>query len=136
MFPWGNTAMGGYLLENLCSSGELDKCQSSTCNIHHTQPSNNVNSFPPRFSQADLDVDVFMELPFGFEYENMNRAYVPKLNRSSYGINQSLLNWFATLKKGFEDREYEQSDIDPCVFYRKDSIILCYVDDCLIIANQ
>ena len=59
-----------------------------------------------------------------------------KLNRSSYGINQSLLNWFATLKKGFGDKDYGQLDIDLCVFYRKDYIILYYIDDCIIINKK
>ena len=103
--------------------------------IIHNLPTRSIDFFQP-FPQADLDVDVFMELPFGFEYENMNRAYILKLNRSSYVINQSPANWFATLKKGFEDKEYEQSDIALCVFYRKDYIILYYIDDYIIIDKK
>ena len=40
------------------------------------------------------------------------------------------------MKKWLEDRDYKQSDIDPCVLYRKDSIILCYIDDCIIITKR
>ena len=92
--------------------------------------------FPQDFPQADMDVDVFMEIPFGFESEDTSRGYVLKLNKILYGLKQSSVNWFAILKKLFADRYYEQSDIGPCIFYRKDSISLCYVDDCIIITKK
>ena len=54
------------------------------------------------FPQTDLDVDVFMELPFGFEAVNgENRGYVLKLNKSLYGLKQAAHNWFHTLDRNF-----------------------------------
>ena len=31
---------------------------------------------------------------------------------------------------------FKASEIDPCVFYRKDCIILTYVDDCIILSKD
>ena len=40
-------------------------------------------------------------------------------------------NWFAVLQKAFETRGFEQCvDIEPCVFNRKDCIIITCADDC------
>ena len=46
------------------------------------------------------------------------------------------MNWFEHLRKGLEAQDYVQSRVDSCVFLRADSIVLCYVDDCIIIANE
>ena len=40
------------------------------------------------------------------------------------------------LKKGLLDRNFKPSKIDPCVFFRDDCIVLCYVDDCIIISKS
>ena len=53
----------------------------------------------------------------------------PKAKKPLYGINQESENWFDLLKTGLERRVYHQYQIDPCVFYRNNSIILTYVDD-------
>ena len=39
------------------------------------------------------------------------------------------------LKEGLEDRGYKSSDINPCVFVSKNTIVLTYVDDCLILSK-
>ena len=88
------------------------------------------------FPQADLNrVNVFMQLPIIMEVEG-EYAYVLKFNKSLYGLKQGSLNWFEHLRKGLEARDYVQSRVDPCVFLRADSIVLCYVDDCIIIAKE
>ena len=38
------------------------------------------------------------------------------------------------LKKGLEDRGFKESVADPCVFLRKDMIVLTYVDDCILLS--
>jgi len=68
------------------------------------------------FPQADLDVDVFMELPYGFEATNgENKNYVLKLNKSLYGLKQAAHNWFQTLDGALKNRGFNSSDIDPCI---------------------
>jgi hypothetical protein len=88
------------------------------------------------FPQADLDVDIYMELPFGFDFDG-KRNFILKLNKNLYGLKNASLNFFNFLKDGLEARGYEnQSSADACVFLGKDSIILQYVDDLVIIQKR
>ena len=90
------------------------------------------------FPQADLDVDIFMELPSGFEVANNigGVRYILRLKKNLYGLKQAGLNWFDKLRKGLEDRGFVQSKIDPCVFMRHDCIIVTYVDDCIMFVKD
>ena len=54
------------------------------------------------FPQADLDDDIWMELPMGIAVsgkDNELRAYVLKLKKSLYDLKQASLNWFEKLKQ-------------------------------------
>ncbi len=64
------------------------------------------------FVQADLDVEVYCEMPKRYE----RPGYIFKLKKSVYGLRQSPLNFFKTLKKGLEDRGFRQSKNEPCLF--------------------
>jgi hypothetical protein len=48
------------------------------------------------FPQAELDVNIWMYLPIGFQVdtENESKYYILKLNKSLYGLKQASLNWF------------------------------------------
>ena len=93
--------------------------------------------FTLAFPQADLDVDVFMEFPVGFDLGPDSRKYVIKLNKSLYGLKQAAHNWFELLKSSLEARGYDhQSATDPGVFIGKNSIVSVYVDDCLIFSKK
>ena len=60
-----------------------------------------------------------------------------KLNKSLYGLKQATFNWFHLLKKGLVAKGYKhQSNTNKCVFIGKSSIILVYVDDCIIISKK
>ncbi len=52
------------------------------------------------FLQAELDIDIWMYLPIGFQVdtENESKSYILKLNKSLYGFKQASLNWFKKLK--------------------------------------
>ncbi len=92
------------------------------------------------FPQADLDVPVYMELPAGVNPVDIldidRRRYVLKLNKSLYGLKQAGFNWFEKLKEGLTARDFVQSQVDKCVFLRKDCIVLTYVNDCIIIGKD
>ena len=88
------------------------------------------------FPQAELDVDIFMELPYGFDIDGSKR-FILKLNKNLYGLKNASHNFWMLLKSGLEARGYEkQSNADSCVFIGKDSIILVYVDDCIVISKR
>ena len=90
------------------------------------------------FPQADLDVDIWMYLPAGFQVDGQteddsDRRYLLKLNKSLYGLKQASFNWYEKLKTGLIDRGFEPSKIDPCLYLKKGMIVLTYVDDCIIV---
>jgi hypothetical protein len=71
--------------------------------------------FVQAFSQAELDLDIWMYLPTGFQVDTENefKCYILKLNKSLYGLKQASLNWFEKLKQGSIDHEFHPSAIDP-----------------------
>jgi hypothetical protein len=74
------------------------------CNIHGLE-SKSID-FILAFPQADLDVDIWMELPTDIVVsgkDTESRAYVLKLKKSLYGLKQTSLNWFKKLKQGLLD---------------------------------
>ena len=93
--------------------------------------------FDLAFIHADLppEEQVFIELPRDFEPPDSlpEGDYVMKLKKNLYGLKQAPLHWFTKLRNALMDPKwgFKQSKIDPCMFYKKDMVILCYVDDCL-----
>jgi len=87
------------------------------------------------FPQAELERDVFMELPYGFGYENKGK-YVLKLKKNLYGLCNASYNWFNKITKGLESEGFVRSEIDQCVFIRKDCIVLLYVDDMIAMSKD
>ena len=91
------------------------------------------------FPQAELDVDIWMELPRGMvpdHDEESKHQYVLKLKKNLYGLKQASYNWFDKLKSGLMDRGFSPSKIDPCVYLKPGMIVLSYVDDCIIIGKD
>ncbi len=87
-----------------------------------------------------MDVPVYMELPAGVNPVNVSdgdhRQYVLKFNKSLYGLKQAGYNWFEKLHEGLITRDFIQSQVDKCVFFRKECIVLMYVDDCIILRKD
>ena len=55
------------------------------------------------FPQADLDVEVYMEIPTGMDVdgkESSNKHYCLRLEKNIYGLKQGSHNWFLHLKQG------------------------------------
>ena len=93
------------------------------------------------FPQADLDVDIWMYLPIGFQVDGQteadsDRRYILKLNKNLYGLKQASYNWFEKLKEGLTSRGFVPSKIDPCLYLKEGMIVLTYVDDCIIVGNS
>ena len=64
-------------------------------------------------------------------------SHIIKLNKPLYGLCQSSHNWCNLLNSSLETRGYDnQSATNPCVFIGKDSIVLVYVDDCIIFSRK
>ena len=93
------------------------------------------------FPQAELEEDIWMYLPIGFQVDGQTEAdstrhYILKLNANLYGLKQGSYNWYEKLKKGLTDRGFVPSKIDPCLYLKKGMIVLTYVDDCIIVGES
>ncbi len=92
------------------------------------------------FPQANLDVPVYMELPTGINPTNVSdcdrRQYLLKLNKSLYSLKQAGHNWFEKLLEGLIPCNFIQSQVDKCIFFWKDCIVLMFVNDCIILGKD
>ena len=102
----------------------------------------NLNSkaidFVLAFPQADLEEDIWMYLPIGFQVDGHTESssecsFLLKLNKNVYGLKQGSYNWYKKLKKSLVDRGFKPSDIDPYLYIVNGMIILTYVDDCIVV---
>jgi hypothetical protein len=80
------------------------------------------------FPQAELDANVFMELPFGFKIPDPG-DWILRLKKNVYGLKDAGRTWFLHLSTGLTQRHFKPSEVDPCVFYKGDLILIVYVDD-------
>jgi hypothetical protein len=84
------------------------------------------------FVQADIDTEVFVEMPRGFS----EPGKVLKLKKSLYGLKQSPRNHYQNLRSKLEDLGFVACDSDPCLFVSDKVIALVYVDDTLLYARN
>jgi Reverse transcriptase (RNA-dependent DNA polymerase) len=94
------------------------------------------------FLYGDLDEDLWMELPEGYQeylreehqYEVNPKSYCVKLQKAIYGLVQAARQWWKKFTKALQKLCYEPSKVDPCLFINtknknKPSYIILYVDD-------
>jgi hypothetical protein len=86
------------------------------------------------FTQEKLKEDIYLRLPAGFELKNEEWAL--KLKRNVYGLVQALRNWFIKLSAIYKRLGFKQSKSGPCLFLRKDMIIVIYTDDFMLYARD
>jgi hypothetical protein len=81
-----------------------------------------------------------MELPAGINTTKVSdgdqRRYVLKLNKSLYGLKPAGYNWFKKLHEGLITQDFIQNQVDKCIFFQKDCIVLTYVDNCIILGKD
>ena len=78
-----------------------------------------------------------MELPICFGVEGSHpREWVIRLYKNLYGLKYAGLAWFEKLKEGLEDRYFYQLQVDKCVWYNEEMVLLFYVDDCLMFSHS
>ena len=87
------------------------------------------------YLNAPIDCEIYIKQPKGFNEQNDTESLVWKLNKSLYGLKQSGRNWNSLLKGVLEEKEYRQSDVDHCVFFKNDrdlNFVIFWVDDIII----
>ena len=65
--------------------------------------------FVMAFPQADIDIDILMELPeviIPVGDESNRRLYILKLNKSFYGLKQAYHNWYENIKQYLLDWDF------------------------------
>jgi hypothetical protein len=90
--------------------------------------------FAQAFPQAKLKEDIYLRFPAGYDHKNDKWAL--KLKRNLYGLVQASRHWFLKLSAFYERLRFKQSKSDPCLFLRKDMIIVLYTNYCLLYARD
>jgi hypothetical protein len=99
----------------------------------HNLKGKHIN-FTQAFPQAKLKEDMYLRFPAGFEHKNEKWAL--KLKHNLYGLVQASRNWFLKLSAIYERLGFKQSKSNPCLFIRKEIIIVIYTDNCLLYARD
>uniref|UniRef100_A0A2N9GQ49 Reverse transcriptase Ty1/copia-type domain-containing protein n=1 Tax=Fagus sylvatica TaxID=28930 RepID=A0A2N9GQ49_FAGSY len=92
------------------------------------------------FLNGDLEEEVFMSLPPGFE-ERLGVDKVCRLRKSLYGLKQSPRAWFERFGRAVRRHGYCQSQADHTMFYKhskegKIAILIVYVDDIILTGDD
>ena len=94
------------------------------------------------FLNADLEDEVFVEVPEGFSGGDVNQlTQVFKLKKAVYGIVQAPQCWTKAFAKSLIEKEMQQSKVDPCLFMLRRSdgsiagLLVNYVDDGIIVGT-
>ena len=84
------------------------------------------------YSDADIEENIYMEQPEGFEdgVNEGNKVYC-KMRKSLYGLKQCGRKWYLTLKTFLERIRFQACRNDKCLFVRGTGAGLCCVCACV-----
>jgi len=73
------------------------------------------------YPQAEVEGDIYMKLPKGFSLSGgrSSKTHVLKLLKNINGLKQASRVWNVHLHKGLVELGYQQSKLDPCLYYRE-----------------
>ena len=77
----------------------------------------------------------YIEIPRGFKFNQSRKTHCLCLKKNLYGQKQAGIVWNKHLYKELIKIGFTQSTIDECVYYHRTTIMLCYVDDSMILIN-
>jgi Reverse transcriptase (RNA-dependent DNA polymerase) len=87
------------------------------------------------YAQADAECDLYRRIPKGFTIRGGNRfTHVLKILKNLYGQKQAGRVWNQHLHKSLLKFGWVQSDVDDCLYYKRDVMFLVYVDDAIFIS--
>jgi hypothetical protein len=91
--------------------------------------------FSSAFVQASLEKSVWLHIPCGFQ-SNREGKTILKLNKSIYGLSVAPKLWYEHLFKALKEVGFIVSKFDPCLLFKKDMMLVVYVDDVGIAAKR
>ena len=83
------------------------------------------------FAQSDIKEEVYVEQPKGFQRKD-KLDIVLKLFKSLYGLKQAPKSFYDKISEGLQERGFIQSELDKCLFMKKDMVCVIYVDYTII----
>ena len=98
----------------------------------HTKSVDFVQAYP----QAPIRSTIFLRTPPGVELTHQNGEVVLKLIRNLYGLKDAGRTWHQHLTDGLRALGFTPTESDPCVYHRDRNLIVLYVDDCVIVAQN
>ena len=84
------------------------------------------------YTQAEVETDMYMEIPKGYKVDGPAGDYVLKLHKNIYGQKQAGLVWNKHLVQRLESVGLKQCKTDPCVFTKGSIIYILYTDDSIL----
>jgi hypothetical protein len=83
------------------------------------------------YPQADIECDLYMEIPRGFVFNGNRKTHCLLLKKNLYGQKQAGRIWNEYLHQGLLARGFVQSEVDMCLYYHKQYKVnlLIYTDD-------
>ncbi|GJR87473.1 retrovirus-related pol polyprotein from transposon TNT 1-94 [Tanacetum coccineum] len=92
------------------------------------------------FLHGDLDEDIYMTQPEGFQSAGKEENLVCKLKKSLYGLKQALKQWYLKFNSFMQRAGYKRCDMDHCCYLKKvgssSIILLLYVDHMLVAGSD
>lgn len=92
--------------------------------------------FSNAFVQAKLDSPIYIHLPRGFYKDDPFQFVCLRLHRSLYGLKEAPRLFYLHLCDHLLARKMTQSKFDPCLFYGNAVILVCFVDDCILVGPK
>ena len=81
------------------------------------------------YTQADVECQLYMAIPKGFEVQGEGQDYVLKLKKNLFGQKQAGRVWNQHLVNKLKEVGFIPSEIDECLFYKGKSVFVLYTDD-------
>lgn len=143
--------------ETFSPTGRLSTLRYLTALAAETGEEIRQADFVTAYLNATLEEDetVYMHIPEGFKewlietkpetlikqnIDNFlrggNNDYIMKLKKSLYGLKQSARSWYNTMSSWLEDKGFQISEADPCLFIKNGTILFVWVDDIIVIGPE
>ena len=90
------------------------------------------------YPQADIECDLYMEIPRGFSFKGTRKTHCLLLKKNLYGQKQAGRVWNEYLNNGLIARGFVQSRVDMCLYYHKkyNVNLLIYTDDGILTGEK
>jgi hypothetical protein len=93
--------------------------------------------FVMAYSQAPIEMDIYMELPQGIQTKHGNsKEHVLKLEKNIYGQKQAGRVWNSFLMDKLISIGFTTLLIDDCIFFCGDIIFMVYVDVSIFLGSN